>query len=473
MTKVSHNYNLSELDRNMLGTSLIRRLSSFRKNIGGNISIIAALSAVPLVAAAGVAIDYGRASSAITKMQAEVDAAALAAAAADDGTGAASAKNEARNVIGKAYLTGSLPSVPGITLSGSPTVSASVSAKTVDVTVTATMPISFAAVLFASGSSSSQPAAGGGGGGGSSPTLSGGKMTLTSHARAAWTDPVGPPACFTVLSAHATDAFFLDSDSQFSAGTCDVNVLSDANVAAKVVSSSSTSFQKVCAVGGVIAQGGSAGVHLTANCNAGTDPWAGYMPAVNVPGTCDMTGQTKTGTYTITPTLGQPYVFCGNNTLGGSKVTLSPGLYIIKDGLLTLSASTVIGIGVSFYFPATTSDIDYKGKEGNSLIAPTTGPYAGLLMFTGPLVAQHKVTMKDADKTYFEGIIYAPQWDLLWDSLSSWTEQSLASHMVSKLNLVVNTFRGKSISQVSLVPYTTTYPNGATASSTKTVFLIQ
>lgn len=57
--------------------SLARR---FRGDVRGNVAVITALTAIPLFAAAGIAVDYSRASFVRTFMQAEADAAALAAA---------------------------------------------------------------------------------------------------------------------------------------------------------------------------------------------------------------------------------------------------------------------------------------------------------------------------------------------------------------------------------------------------------
>jgi hypothetical protein len=57
-----------------------RIFKALSRNESGNISIILSLTAVPLVAAAGIAIDYGRWVSATTELQVASDAAALAAA---------------------------------------------------------------------------------------------------------------------------------------------------------------------------------------------------------------------------------------------------------------------------------------------------------------------------------------------------------------------------------------------------------
>ena len=51
--------------------------SRFRKETNGNIAVIFALSAVPLISFVGAAIDYTRASAARSSMQAALDSTAL------------------------------------------------------------------------------------------------------------------------------------------------------------------------------------------------------------------------------------------------------------------------------------------------------------------------------------------------------------------------------------------------------------
>src|SRR6187397_3297319 len=65
----------------MSSTSVLREIrasvSRFAKANGGNIAVIFALSAVPLLSFVGAAIDYTRASAARSSMQAALDSTAL------------------------------------------------------------------------------------------------------------------------------------------------------------------------------------------------------------------------------------------------------------------------------------------------------------------------------------------------------------------------------------------------------------
>lgn len=66
----------------MKNTGLIAKLKRFSHNEDGNISLILGLTAIPLVAVAGLAIDMGRITEARSALQQVADGAALAAAAA-------------------------------------------------------------------------------------------------------------------------------------------------------------------------------------------------------------------------------------------------------------------------------------------------------------------------------------------------------------------------------------------------------
>jgi Flp pilus assembly protein TadG len=66
-----------------LRTRLQVLISSFLANRRGNVAVITALSALPIVSAIGCAVDYSMATTIKTKLQAAADAATLAAVSAN------------------------------------------------------------------------------------------------------------------------------------------------------------------------------------------------------------------------------------------------------------------------------------------------------------------------------------------------------------------------------------------------------
>jgi Flp pilus assembly protein TadG len=94
----------------------------FSRNEKGNVAVMFALSLIPMVGSAGVAIDYGQASHVKTYLQAEVDSAALNGAKAsaqtiikklnnDKAAEAAPAVNSSQSVANARYLNSSIKDV--------------------------------------------------------------------------------------------------------------------------------------------------------------------------------------------------------------------------------------------------------------------------------------------------------------------------------------------------------------------------
>ena len=82
-----------------------------------------------------------------------------------------------------------------------------------------------------------------------------------------------------------------------------------------------------------------------------------------------------------------PGVYCGGlETKDGANVTLSPGVYILdggEPGLLFAGGSTVEGDGVTLIL-TNNAKADISGLSTVTLSAPTSGTYAGVLIFQDP-----------------------------------------------------------------------------------------
>ena len=79
----------------------------------------------------------------------------------------------------------------------------------------------------------------------------------------------------------------------------------------------------------------------------------------------------------------EPGVYCGGLFIGQNQnVTLSPGVYVINDGPLVVSGNAKIkGEGVGFYLTGKDSVFDFQADTEIDLVAPKTGPLAGILIF--------------------------------------------------------------------------------------------
>jgi Flp pilus assembly protein TadG len=116
-------------------------LSRFRKDHSGNVAVLFGFAAVPIIGLAGAVVDYGRAASARTTLNAAVDSAALMVARDASKTSDSELKNRAEALI-RSNLAGNATA----TLDGY-TVTIDRTARTVNVTANATVETSAARVI--------------------------------------------------------------------------------------------------------------------------------------------------------------------------------------------------------------------------------------------------------------------------------------------------------------------------------------
>jgi Putative Flp pilus-assembly TadE/G-like len=117
------------------------------------------------------------------------------------------------------------------------------------------------------------------------------------------------------------------------------------------------------------------------------------------------------GVYTVSPGTYSSIGISGTGgPNGGNKVVFSPGTYIIDGpgGLTIPGNANISGSGVTFYFTGSAT-INMTGNPAMNLSAPSTGTYAGILMWqdkldtntTGPSLGGNSGAQ-------FNGILYFP-----------------------------------------------------------------
>jgi len=167
-------------------------------------------------------------------------------------------------------------------------------------------------------------------------------------------------------------------------------------------------------------EGGSATCTTPAPCPTSGAPEASD-PLINLqgPGVQSPSSPilTTAGMQTLLPGT-YPCIIIGS----GSTVTLKPGIYYINgcrvppfpfSGVSFMGKATVQGTGVMFYFTNGASiDADGGGQVSNiQLSAPTSGPYAGILMFQDPNDFSSP-TLGGDDNSFFDGVLYFPEGNL-------------------------------------------------------------
>ncbi len=135
----------------------------------------------------------------------------------------------------------------------------------------------------------------------------------------------------------------------------------------------------------------------------------------------------------------EPGVYCGGLTIGaGIIATFAPGDYVIKDGpLYVTQEAEVTGDSVGFFFSGKDSNLYFGPHTKISLSAPTDGKMAGLLFFDERSVAKarpHAILSDGARK--LEGTIYLPAGHLYIDADAPIADKSAyTAIIVSRLEL--------------------------------------
>ena len=356
-------------------------LGALRRDRSGNMTLIAALTAVPLVMAVGIAVDYSRAASAKADLQEAMDAAVLAGARDASTSWAtvatsmlnASLRSKDLTIASKSFTTDTSGNYVG-TAAGTvkTTFAGLVAVQTLPVTATAT-----AAVKASS-------------------------------------DKV----CILLLNSLST-GLLLNSGANINAPNCQVHVKSIGLPAATFNSGTTLNTKKICINGSIVIDNGGTHPNLNKGCATVSDTFAGTLPTPSS-STCNYSNLNfNGGTVTLSPG-----VYCGWTNFNSSpNVTLQPGVYVIKGGGWNFSG-TLSGTGVTFYFPDL-AFIQFNSTSTINLSAPTSGTYADLLMYeTSGLIKVH-ATINATNGATLKGLMYLPNRKLTLNSGANVASNSL------------------------------------------------
>lgn len=202
----------------------------------------------------------------------------------------------------------------------------------------------------------------------------------------------GRPACVLALAPNTSGAVTATGSTNVTLTGCDVASNSISSTAVTVSGSAKITTNCVSAVGGVSATSGLTMTECTdpiENAPLTSDPYRN-VAAPSVPASCAstaelnkfLTGNKKTGNPKPTSggssNLGDAY--CGGGTIHGTT-NLSAGVYVLNGGNWRVNATaTLTGTGVTLYLTGGAT-LDINGGATVDLSAPTSGTYAGMLVF--------------------------------------------------------------------------------------------
>jgi len=334
-----------------------------------------ALAVIPVVGLVGAAVDYSAANNARTNLQIALDAALLAGAKDGSANWTTAALNSFNANLNAKLATNVNPTFQ------------LTSTRAYTGRVTATVASNFLGVLGIAG------------------------INIGVSGTATVPPSTGGYYCVIALNRTAQAALQLTGNASITinAPKCVIQVNSSNSRAVDMNGNTYIRSVENCFVGGVSTVGNSSlSPAPDASCKPIPDPFANYpRPSV---GACDYNDYKLSGNKTVTL---QPGVYCGGmNFSGPVDVTFAPGLYVIKDGVISETGGTFTGNGVSFFLTGYNTSLQLSGQANWHLVAAATGPLPGFAIFLDPDgpsgLAGSFSSLSGQSELYFEGIVYLP-----------------------------------------------------------------
>jgi Flp pilus assembly protein TadG len=135
------------------------------------------------------------------------------------------------------------------------------------------------------------------------------------------------------------------------------------------------------------------------------------------PGSC--TSQTVTGSTTLTQGT-----FCnGFNLNSNTTVALNPGTYIIEGGLNIGSGATLTGTGVTLYFTGS-GQLQMNSGSTAQLVAPTSGSLGGILIWEASSDTNAMI-LNGNSSAELQGAVYLPSAQLTINSAANTAQYTI------------------------------------------------
>jgi Flp pilus assembly protein TadG len=367
----------------MFHTSLSKlrnQLSRFRQDRRANVAPIFALAIIPIIGLTGSAVDYSRANSIKSAMQAAADATALNLVQNAATIPSGDVSQTAGSIFNAVFTR---PDAKEVQISAQST-----SGGTVTVSATAQMATEFMGVMGVS------------------------NVTIGSRAAAIKT-PGDGLGCVLALDLNASGAITAQGSTTINLNGCSMYDDSKNATALTVGGSAKVSALSVGVVGGI---SGNAGVTTTQGVQTGMSPIPDPYAKVSVPffSGCNQHNFSAKTKVTI-----DPGVYCGGMQFNANaNVTFNPGVYFIDQGDLSVNGGASLqGNGVTIIFTSSTlsnwPSATINGGATVNLIPPASGPMMGIVMFgdrRAPVGTSFKFT--GGASQYLGGAIYFPTGDV-------------------------------------------------------------
>jgi Putative Flp pilus-assembly TadE/G-like len=252
----------------------------------------------------------------------------------------------------------------------------------------------------------------------------------------------GLPLCLVGLDTRAAGTISLEKNARMTAPNCLVYSNSISPQGIKSLDNAVLQAGYICSAGGKV---------KTRDSNFSPQPMTD-CPVIADPLSSRRGPSDFTCTYNNKVVDGQaaylnPGVYCGGLTVtNGAQVTLNAGIFVFRDGPLTVDGgSSFKGQYVGLYLKGTGANLLFAQASSISLTAPKDGPMTGILIFDDPSGAaapeqsgahpklgksprEHSILSDDA-RTLL-GTIYMPQGRLIVDATKPVADRSAYTVMV-------------------------------------------
>jgi hypothetical protein len=210
------------------------------------------------------------------------------------------------------------------------------------------------------------------------------------------------PRGLVVLDGSGNQALFMQGNARLTVLNGSIIVNSNAADAIFAQGSTTLTASEILVTGNYQTQGNAV---ITPTPQTGQppvpDPLAS-LPAPNPAGLPVFPGQNISGVATL-----QPGIYTGLVSLiGNAFVTMQPGTYIFRNGLLVSGNARLVGNGVMLYVEG--GRIEVQGNGQMSLTAPTSGTYAGITIFYARTNSNPLWLSGNAVQN-IQGTVYLPQ----------------------------------------------------------------